>query len=360
MRIGIDAKVLSHKGGICRYLKNILDVLQQIDKENEYVLFEDGYSNYKITNPRWKSFNILFFRPVIVYVVFLIPFIAKIFRLDVFWAPEGLAPFYLPGKIKYVLTVHDLTYLHYPETMEARLKLYYKFLMPKAIKRADLILTVSDFIKTDILNNIILDNKNKVKKVSLGVKLRRKENYKKYPRKDNLLFVGSLEPRKNIINAVKALEILKKKFNLSIKLVIAGPPGWNNNIIKDYLFNSCVKENIKLLGYIDDKELQVQYSQCKAFIFPSLYEGFGLPVLEALSEGCMVLTSEKSPMQEILGKSALYFNPKDPESIACIVKRIYEKDFRQEKYMMMAPEILKRYSWEKTADLTLQYLKSLD
>ena len=139
---------------------------------------------------------------------------------------------------------------------------------------------------------------------------------------DFLLFTGSLEPRKNLKTLLRALEILKEK-GYSPKLKIAGPAGWKNKSFRAALENSSIREFVEILGFLSKEKLEHLYATTKAFVFPSLYEGFGLPVLEALNAKARVFTSENSPMQEILGKLGIYFSPESEYSLAESLEKLY-------------------------------------
>ena len=156
---------------------------------------------------------------------------------------------------------------------------------------------------------------------------------------------------------IRALEILSSQ-GKSIELQIASPSGWKTKEIINYINKSPIKNHIKLLGFISLDELKIKYLTCKALLYPSLYEGFGLPILEALVLDCPVLTSQNTVMQEIAEDSAVYFNPLDPNDIAEKIRFVYSDGFNRKFYLKHKNRILGKYSWETSAKKMLSIFES--
>lgn len=367
MRIGIDIKCLrTNKSGIGKYLQGLLDVLQKIDFENEYFLFSPTAIDYKISNPNFKlvidSFSLKI--PGILWQQFRLPFVSKKYRLNYFWGPEQTIPLWGMGKTKTILTLHDFVYRRYPETMRTSVRLINKFIGEKSIEKANLIFANSNFTKKELEFFHEPIQKQIIQVVPCGIPAGENNSsceidYSK--REFQMLFAGSMEPRKNLSNLIYALEILQKK-GINIPLVMTGQGGWKNKAFKEQLEKSPVKDNVRHLGYVSEPELHELYEKSLAVVFPSLYEGFGMPIIEALSKGTPVLTSKDSVMNEIAGDFAFYFDPKSPESIALALQHFIEN---QELYFKEMNSKLKErnlwlssYTWENSAKKFLEILSN--
>lgn len=366
LRIGVDIRTLNdgkhgiETSGIQTAVISLLDQLQQIDTVNEYLLFETRESNYRIYNSKWKKLVLPTFRiPGILWLQFIFPFYLLKHKIDVFWATKFICPFWLSRKIKVYTTVYDLSYLHFPKTQLFMDKIKYQILVPPSLKRSTAIIVDSLFIKRDIEKNI-RSNKTPVIALPLGKPdWTIPSAYSSEKRQEFLFFAGNIEPRKNLINAIKALEILYSR-GKSIELHIASPAGWKNRELHDYIERSPIKSNIKLLGFLSCDELKTKYLTCKALLYPSFYEGFGLPVLEALVFDCTVLTSQNTVMQEIAENTAVYFNPFDPYDIAEKILLVFSEGFKRDYYLKQKNKVLEKYSWETSARRLLSVFESSD
>ena len=350
MNIGIDIKAFKNGStGIARYLRNIMDQLQKLDSANTYNLFECTASDYKITNRRWKKVLIPWKLPGIFWQQLLLPFALKKHAIDILWAPEQICPVWYSGTV--FTTVHDLTALRYPASCQKTNYFIQKYLFPLTIKRSKLLLPVSDFIGREVLQWYPeLATPQMITTVTNG-----SPDWKFHPHPQDadtdpyLFFAGNLEPRKNLIRLIEALEILQSR-GITLPLHLAGPPGWKNSEIHRKIEQSPVGSSISFLGYLSEDELEKQYRNSAAVIYPSLYEGFGLPVLEALSTGTRIITSRATVMEEIAGPFAHYFNPNDSDDIA----RTIGSALKQPPPDHTCQEVLQRYTWEKSARKLLE------
>jgi glycosyltransferase involved in cell wall biosynthesis len=289
----------------------------------------------------------------------VLPFLLKKYAVDVLWAPEQICPVFFVKKTKIVTTIHDCVLYHFPQTSQKSVRIVYSILFKPTIKSSAKLIAVSDFIRQDFL-----DSYHSIAKPEKTITITHGKPDWKIPtdylpeqRESFLFFAGNNEPRKNLLNLIKALELAHDD-GLIIPLHLAGPAGWKNKDMADYIRNSRICSQITFLGYCSDAELKHQYLSCKAFVYPSLYEGFGLPVLEALCLDCLVVTSKNTVMEEIAGKSALYFNPVDPADIAALLKTIYAPAFTRNTYLHHKNNILQNYSWELAAKKILQTLEN--
>lgn len=360
MRIAIDIKAFKNgTTGIARYLRSILDHLQKIDTKNEYFLFECWSSDYFPVNKKWKKIYTSWKLPGILWQQFILPFQLRKYNIEVLWAPEQVCPLFFMKGIKIITTVHDIAFIHYPETFQPSTLLILKHLFPRVITKSNFLVTVSNYITNDMFSTYskICKNANVISCTNGKPDWHIPSDYSAENRKDFLLFVGNIEPRKNLFNLVKALEILcDKGFNVSLHLV--GPSGWKNNELYTYIANSRIKKIIHFKGYLPEDDLKNEYLTCKALIYPSLYEGFGLPTLEALCLDCLVLTSKETVMEELAKNCAIYFDPNNSYDIASAIEKIYTANFNRSNYLIDKESILKEYSWTKSAQKLLSLFMS--
>jgi glycosyltransferase involved in cell wall biosynthesis len=359
VNIGIDIKALrSGKAGIAVYIANTLDQLQEIDRENNYFLFEKTPSSYRIVNPRWKKVLVPSKLPGTLWLMLKVPFHFSKYSLDVFWGPEQIIPcVFDPGRVKMVSTVLDLALKRCPATMQTTNYFINRIFLKKSILRSCKILTISNSIKRDIC--FFYPDKAVPGKVTVTYPGRPAwpEVPQDVERGQHLLFVGSFEPRKNLLNLLKALVVLKNEKKQEISLRIVGPAGWKNNSARAYMEENGLASQIAFSGYVDENALIKEYCGCKASVYPSLYEGFGLPVLESLATQTPVLSSRGTSMEEIAGECIVLFDAEDPRDIAEKIMSVYRSGFDADAYLRRSKEVLKRFSWETTARQTLEVLK---
>lgn len=282
MKIAVDITALSEgNSGIQVYIKNALNALQDIDAINNYFLFEQSPSGYKIFNPKWRIIArkiIRFPGSRTFWMHRILPKLLDQYAIDVLWSPAFLTPLHIPKTTSVVVTIHDFTFIRFPGTMKRTQRLIYRLLVPRSIRRAKAIITDSIFTRNELFACISNVPEKRIRVAPCGKpSWKLPDQYHAEARKDFLFFVGNFEPRKNIITLVKALELLYHQ-GLSITLQLAGQPGWENKACRDYIQRSPIKENLLFLGYLNDEQLIAKYSTCKALIFPSFYEGFGIPV----------------------------------------------------------------------------------
>lgn len=327
-----------------------MDCLQKNDSVNEYYLFECTRTSYQLFNSKWKIISTSTRLPGIIWQQFTLPRLLKKYQIEVLWAPEQICPVLLFSKIKVITTVHDLVYIRYPQTVHITNLIISRLLFKPTINRSTCLIPVSDFIHREIRTTFpqIADHKP-IETITNGAPdWNLPSSYKNYDRKNNLFFAGNLEPRKNLESLLEAMALIAHKIP-EMTLDIAGPSGWKNADIFKKLQCGNLYERVNILGYLSDEELQYRYANCKALVFPSFYEGFGMPVLEALKTDTLVLTSRGTVMEEILGDSALYFDPFDINDIAAKLEMVYKKDFNRNEYLRNKNAIINQYQWEKSA-----------
>jgi len=359
LTIGVDIKALRNgRTGIARYLGEILDRLQKIDTENSYVLFEFGPAVYTPANRLWKVVPFKAGIPGIVWQQLVLPFALKKHGVDVLWCPEQVCPLCSPTAA-IVTTVYDLVFVHYPRTLAWSIALILRVFFPLTLRKTAIAAAISDHTRNDVLRTYPgLCKRAAVRTIACAGPLwRTPDGYEAGRRQDFLFYVGNYGPRKNLVNLVKALEILKTG-GRDIPLHLAGPRTWKSGRAVGYIENSPARDNIRALGYLSDQDLKRQYLSCKALVYPSIFEGFGIPVLEALSLDCLVLTSKATVMEEIAGKAALYFDPRDPRSIADTIASVFAPSFDRSAVLAHRSAVLARYSWDRTAREMLEAFAS--
>jgi glycosyltransferase involved in cell wall biosynthesis len=286
-----------------------------------------------------------------------IPVVLKKIRADVFVSPDGFCS--LTTKVPQCLVVHDLGFLHYPEAYKKSHVSYLKRNTARFLRKAKSIATVSQFSKDDIIKHyktraekidvIYSGVKNFFQPVSFEVKETTREKYTEG--KEYFMYVGAIQPRKNLINLLKAFSAFKKRLQSNMKLVIAGRLAWKNDEFLKLINTYKYRSDVVLTGYLAQEELAVVLGSAYCLVYPSVFEGFGVPPMEAMKCGVPVITSEKTSMHEIGGDAALYFNPNDHNDIAEKMMLIYKNENLRNQLIEKGKLKAENYSWEKSAGL---------
>ncbi|NOU92955.1 glycosyltransferase [Paenibacillus sp. LMG 31456] len=268
---------------------------------------------------------------------------------------------YTPSvKAKSIITIHDLAYMRYPESTSDRIYKHHSNWVPFSARQCDQIIAVSQQTKSDIIELLnIPENKVDVVYHAAG------DNFQFVPytasilEKYNLpekyiLFVGTLEPRKNLLGLLKAFYLLKKEYSCSEKLVIVGAKGWKFTPIFEWVQEHYLEEEVIFTGFIDDEDLPGLYSAASVFVMPSIYEGFGLPLLEAMQCRTPVIGSNVSSIPEIIGEAGMLLAPDDPMAWAEGMYGIVSDSTVRETYSQLAFERSKQFTWDKAAAETKQ------
>lgn len=298
---------------------------------------------YKIVKPRkfWTQLGL----PLSLFMSLRKP--------NIFFTPSHYAPRFSP--VPTAITIHDLGYIHYPELF-AKKDLYQLVNWTKySAQKAKVIFTVSNSTRNDIIKEYKVEPEKVIVTYS-GIKPKMETSKNKTIEGKYILFVGTLQPRKNISKLVEAFSKVKDK---DIKLVIAGKKGWLYEDILQSPKKFDVEDRVKFLDFVSDEELVSLYENALCFVLPSLYEGFGLPVLEAMKYGCPVITSNVSSLPEAGGDAALYFDPNDAEDIARTIEKVVGDEGLRKEMSKKGLERVKQFSWEKTAKETLEVLQEL-
>jgi glycosyltransferase involved in cell wall biosynthesis len=365
MRIGIDARLYGTKhGGIGRYVENLIGQLEKIDSSNEYFIFLQK-NNFDDYNPSPKNFKKVLadFRAYSFGEQILFPLVLNKHQLDLVHFTHFNVPlFYFK---KFIVTIHDLIISHYPNSRATtlnplfyRFKLWvYKIVVKLAAKRARNIIAVSKYTKQDV-SRFLSVKPDKITVTHEGVDLPMLSDgscqavLDKFGLKgDFLLYVGSAYPHKNLEVLIKAFQVLKAK-NSHLSLVLVGSQSYFYTRLATEIDPLGLSNSIILTGYVDDQTLACLYRSAKLYIFPSLIEGFGLPPLEAQSYGLPVVSSNSSCLPEVLGDSAIYFDPNDIDDIVGQTNKVLSDSVLTEDLINRGHQNVKRYSWESCANLT--------
>ncbi len=384
MVIGIDIRMLARgaKTGIEEYTEKLLSNMLGLDSGIKFKLFYNGYKKVKLSHD-WLNL------PNVELVEFRIPNRAldissklagfpKIDRLlcgiDVMFSPHIFLSSLSP-KCRSVVTFHDLSFEKYPE-FYSKVKSYWHLSMDpkKQARRANRIITVSQSTKNDLISLYDIDQR-KIRVIYSGIeqesRIKNQESRvdeikAKYRLpKCFILYLGTLEPRKNIVGLIRAYELVRKKFMIHDskfiipKLVIAGGKGWLYKEIFDTIEKSGYKEDIILTGFINENDKRYIYELADLFVYPSFYEGFGFPPLEAMSYGVPTITSNVSSLPEAVGDSAIMIDPYDHDELANAIENVLCDRKLRDILIAKGRKRIKKFSWQNCARETLETLTSV-
>ncbi len=418
MNIGFDASraFIGKKTGTENYSYQILSHLQKLDHHNKYFIYvRAGFSRplelgSENPTPTIIPYPRLWTQAGLALQTFKDP-------LDVLFIPAHTLPIIRKPGLKTVITVHDLGAEYLPSTHQLKQRLYLNFMTYHQLKSADHIIAVSEATKEDIVKKVGINPKKitviyedynqKLVKPVKGNKLLNTLSKYKLENQDYFLFVGTIQPRKNLERLIRAFSVIASEAkqsqnqiaaspsaprNDNVNLVLAGGKGWLADEIYQLPKKLGIADQVKFLGYVPDEDLPALYSGAKAFLFPSLFEGFGLPILEAWACNCPVLTSNISSMLEvvdlnnvILGRSAsddsritfrrkildsqtrqndkkeqmaaILVDPYSVENIAQGITKITNNQITRNKLIKAGQKQLANFSWEKAAKETLKLLQ---
>lgn len=375
MRIAFDIRpVLRERTGVGTYVFQLLRALSRSDLENHYVLFSSSWKDrvtpdlgpfppnfafrefpvpVRILNLLWHRFR---FPPVELFVG----------KIDIAHSPH---PLLLPARkrAKTIVTVHDLYFLRHPEWASGEVRSDYVRLTARSLEKADAVITVSEFAKRDCIECCGIAS-SKIHAVLSGIDERYfepvpegeiadvRERY--HIRNEFVLAVGALEPRKNFSRLVEAYQRVRMR-HPQLALVIAGPPGSAAEAIRAQIAALGLEKTVRLTGYVNGPDMRALYGASRMLAFPSLYEGFGFPVLEAMAAGTPVLSSNTTAIPEIAGDAALLVDPESTEAIEAGMLRILGDSRLAETLKTEGMQRARQFSWEKTAAALVQLYRRL-
>ena len=371
MLISIDGFEASagERVGVGRFEVELLKHISSIDKKNTYRIYTPGTPTPDMpsVSMRWQyrmcSFNRLWSQVALPYYL-----ISDMPKPDVFFSPVHYAPRYCP--VPLVVGVMDLSYVYFPDMFNAgdlyKLKNWTKY----SVEKADAVIAISKSTGDDILTTYDVE-KNNVHVVYPGttgfmnqdVKNRTKTVSAKYSiSRDYILYVGTLQPRKNIIRLIEAFQKIKLSNyqinNNNLQLVIVGKKGWLYDDIFQKVKDAGLEKDVVFTGFVPDEELPLLYEHATCFCLPSLHEGFGFPVLEAMKYGCPVICSNMSSLPEVAGDAGVLVNPESVDDIARGLLIVISLTSGQRKQMIeKGKKQAAKFTWEKAAKQTIEILE---
>ncbi len=356
MRIAILADPIDNQNaGIHVFTKEMVDALIRTNPGHEIILIREKVDDTLQSVKQiaiWNTRLPIGFASLRLF--FIVPLVLHIKKVDVVLEPAHFGPFNLLKYIKRVTIIHDLTPILFPYFHRWHSQFLQKIFLKGILNKTDLIIANSDNTANDICK-VYPQNCKKVKRIYPG----KTEHYKHVNKpgvlaKYNIsnpyfLFVGTIEPRKNLMVLLDAFTIFKTQNKNNILLVIVGGIGWKSEAFTAALNDHPFKDSIICTGFADAEDLPTLYSQSMALIYPSLYEGFGLPVVEAMSCGTPVITGNNSSLPEAGGNAALYFDATDANALATHMETIYVDPALRKKLSIRALEHVQKFDWDNFA-----------
>jgi glycosyltransferase involved in cell wall biosynthesis len=369
--------LIGSRSGIGWYTYNIINHIDQKDIRVEGMCFDflgKNHAREKFADVKTDNLYINKFIPSKVYKLLTgyLPIHYDCFfpKGDIYHFFNFVAPS-ISKKKKVIITIHDMVYKVMPETVSAKTLYILNRDLERSIKRANAIITVSEHSKRDLMKYHQVDEE-KISIVNPGIDYpffekgqsmdhgtinRVKEKYAlpdKY-----ILYLGTLEPRKNIGSIIDAYELLSEEIKSEYKLVLAGRVGWKANEILKKIENTPSADNIVRVGYVDEVDKPFIYGIAHAFVFPSLYEGFGMPVVEAMACGTAVVTSNNSSLPEAGGEAALYSDALDAKAISENIRHLLLDEVVRDQLVQKGIQHAKTFSWKDSADMTVKVYQKL-
>lgn len=366
MKIGIDARFYGPDSkGLGRYTQKLIEHLEQIDHTNTYVIFLRA-ANFESYHPKNKNFIkvIADYRWYSFAEQLFMPFLLHKAKCDLIHFPHFNVPYFFRGR--FVVTIHDLILIHFPTLRSSALHplIYkikfgaYKIVIKRAIMRARKVIAVSAFTKTDILSTYNIPSQKVLVTYEAGIEKVDQQStlsdiHEKYGIiEPYVLYVGNAYPHKNLellIEAFQSAHVKKQGYSL----VLVGKDDFFYSRISASIGEDSQK-TIFILHNVDDEELEQLYAHAHVYIFPSLYEGFGLPPLEAMAYGVPVAASDHPCLQEVCGTAAYYFDAKDQHALAEALLRVMQDESLRTKLIKNGYKNIQRFSWKKMAEQTLE------
>ena len=373
MRIAIDLRSLQtgFLSGVENYTLNVLENLLSTDRQNQYTLFYNAFRPTTAEHLHFVNSKVVKKRVPNRILNLSLRFLNRpkfeeyIGDFDCLFMPN-FNQFAISDTTKLALTVHDLSPFVTPEFYDIKRRLWHKSIrVSNTLARANVIFAVSEYTKLDLVDKFKVDP-NKIVVTPLGVdheifnphlsevRMREVRNVYGLPG-EFILYLGTIEPRKNVDGLVRAFNNIQS----SASLVIAGRPGWKYNSVYKEIERSPKKRNIHVLGFVEEQDKQYLLKLAKVFAFPSFYEGFGLPVLEAMSVGTPVLTSQITSIPEVTGKTALLINPQNIDDITGGLTELITNNALRTQLAQQALVRAQEFTWQKTAQKVLEAFQKL-
>ena len=362
LRIGLDGDVLGRRRtGDESYLVSLMRGLHGIDNDNEYVVYVRDAEAVANLFPELSRFGFENVRPRSIWLRYAmgLPWLLRRRPVDLLHVQYFIPPM---TPCPTVLTIHDLSFVVHPEFFSRRDRLLLQRLVPRSIKRADRIITDMDVTKQDMVRIYDVDPE-RIEVIPLAAdprygpldRGRCRESVAKSFGIDGpfVLYVGTFQPRKNVEPLIRGYTLMREGSDLSHKLVLVGKPKHQYESVFEAIETSPFRDDIILTGFVEDDDLPVLYNAADVFVFPTLFEGFGLPVVEAMACGTPVITTNVSCLPDVSGEAAMLVDPNDPEAFATAMTNVLSDEAVARQMTERGFARAAGYSWERTARETV-------
>ena len=362
MHIAIDAhSVGTQLGGNVTYITSLIDALAEIDKANQYTLYVTMPEAVERYTGRWDNFNVRRTLPhtPLIRIPITLAFELRRRPVDLLFV-QYTAPLFAPCKV--VTTIHDISYEHLPETFNRRSRFQMKLTIRHTARHADHVIASSEYSRQDVIDTYQL----RPEKVT-AIPLAAPASYKpvtdqsrlnlireKYSIKgDFILGVGSIHPRKNLSRLISAYAALVKRRDDVPALILVGKKGWLSYETFNAKELSGLGDRVRFTGFVPDEDLPPLYSAAKVFVYPSFFEGFGLPPLEAMQCGTPVITGNRTSLPEVVGDAGLQVDPFQIDAIADAIEKVLSDEKLSSELSERGLKRAEKFSWGSTARQTL-------
>ncbi len=359
MRIGIDARLLYYsQAGISQYTKQLTRAMARLNTDDEFIIFHSRKDDKQLVEaPNFKRVSL--WTPCHHRLeTFILPMEVLPHAPRILHSPDFIPPKF--GLWRSVITVHDLSFLLYPN-LQTRDSARYYGQIDQAVKQVDHIIAVSQSTKNDLVHllgcpankiSVIYEAASPVYRpmvVDAGQAVAQKWQVEG----DYILFVSTIEPRKNIPTLLRAFRNLLDEYRINVKLLFAGSKGWLYEEIFRLVEELKLTSNVRFLGRVDNSDLVELYNAARLFVYPSTYEGFGLPPLEAMACGTPVITSNVSSLPEVVGDAALLVDPLNIEQLTATIWRALSDENLRSELTWKGLRRAHCFSWERAARETM-------
>jgi glycosyltransferase involved in cell wall biosynthesis len=372
MKIAINARfLLSQKlEGIGRYSYEISKRLVEQNPDDEFFFFFDRPYDEQFIFGKNVTPIVLFppaRHPFLWYLwfEFAVAKALKTYKIDAFFSPDGYLS--LRSNVPTLMTVHDVAFVHYPDIISGLVSKYYHYFTPRFLAKAHKIAAVSQFVKDDIVKSYYIDEAkiaityNACQKIYKPLSSENQQLVKeKYSNgKDYFFFVGAVHPRKNVHRLIAAFDQFKKSTNAHFKLLIAGRFAWQTGEVKAAFDAATHQSDIHFLGFVSEEELPKLMASAFALTWVSLFEGFGIPLLEAMHCDLPIITSNLTAMPEVVGEAALCVNPTDTAAITTALIQLTEDASLRQSLIAAGREQRNIFDWNDSAKIVRRLLGEL-
>ena len=350
MYVGLDGIPLKQvKTGVGHYTSELARALADVAPDDKFELLMPPRPSLR--SRYWSQIGL--------------PLYINRLRLDLFHGTNYNIPLWKVCPT--VLTIHDLSLLLWPQTHERSLVRRARRRLPMMARAATAIIVPSHAVKREVCDHLEIDSRKIVvipeaaREAFQQIPTTETESVRRRLRveDDFILFVGTIEPRKNLLTLVRAFEEILRSDSRRPQLVIAGATGWLSEDVFTYVRAAGISDRILFVGYLADDDLRALYSACRTFVYPSLYEGFGLPLLEAMACGAPVITSDTPSIRETVGEAARLVSPTDSRGLAQAMVRLLDDAAERQQRSVAGMRHARKFSWEKTARATLDLYREV-